>query len=1066
MSTPKEWWFYRIRKGLSSKKSFSIVGICILFLALFLTLYLVKQTQDIRERAQTGFSTSVVRQKNTIPAYPWKYQQSKENAAVVVDAEAKEMLSTVPFSSAGCEKKSQGDADCNDSIDVADVSYFQIDFEQGTSRFADFSGDGKVTLADYNIWREHADIARTQVAKKLTKTFNVSQIFSSLASTFRFQVFAQGVSAASVIESSVFSTDDIYQIVNRYANQNSAIQTVMVDSNQSQATYYTSTGQELMQINDFLQESPTAVMQIGGNTVSVTNDVDGSILQVAQDGNGGFIHSQAWPSQKSYTENKPALAATIPTGDEGFSTLSLAPNGGAIMIQRDLLGNYISRTRINPPFIVISNYKYNSTTISNGATKKMSYTVINNLGGTTTYYFDRLKVTSAIVTDMKGNISTITPLASGSSQLITINAKKEKTEQNVVDPMVMLRVTSPSIAAMTQNAQQNSKTVVPSSFSFLSTYKGSTYIPFQVGVSNILLPTANTQVVLGAKTNVVDLSTKEVLSDGDSQPNDNNAGTENNGSGDTNEVSVSISEATTDSSPPADPPNAPPAEAAGATTGEGEGGNCFPAGTKILMADGSNKNIESVQVGDKIMGYSNKKLVSDIVLETEFRVSNHLYELTFSDKSVLQVTKDHPLYTQTGWKSISPKSTEKVSSLKVEKLNVGDKMLRSDGVYIELVKMEYLSGLVQTYNLRHVKNHQVFFVNGFLAHNKPSNALSESNQVEHTDTVNPDTGSRETRDFDPVNQTFSGSGSDVHGNSYSYSGNGDRATAEAAGAAASAAAAAGGADGYGSAEEAAAGAGANAPGTHDADRTVSSVDTNGDGKADMTGSRSTVDISPDGKSFTGSGSYVDEKGNAHSFNYHGSNPNGVTGNNVENKAREAAFNEASGAVSGEKDAGSAGKDAEAAANAAGKAAAEAAASAIAGATQPAPPAPPAPVPAPPPAPVSGPAVAPPPAPPAAAAPAVKTEPDQNGAMQHTQTFTYSPAGGGSYTVSVVTNSQGVTTAYGQTIDANGNAGPQQVQTLDNVSISPDAGLSAQEGKNLTEQMLGVSDTSQPPPAQK
>lgn len=103
--------------------------------------------------------------------------------------------------------------------------------------------------------------------------------------------------------------------------------------------------------------------------------------------------------------------------------------------------------------------------------------------------------------------------------------------------------------------------------------------------------------------------------------------------------------------------------------------NCFPAGTKILMADLSYKNIEDIKIGDKVIGFQehlrlNEKLKLSptnvispvfkskkkcIVIEYNYNIatvndkrkSKHVYEnIDFRNrKGKLTVTEDHPILT-------------------------------------------------------------------------------------------------------------------------------------------------------------------------------------------------------------------------------------------------------------------------------------------------------------------------------------------------------------------------------------------------------------------------------------
>jgi uncharacterized membrane protein YgcG len=159
----------------------------------------------------------------------------------------------------------------------------------------------------------------------------------------------------------------------------------------------------------------------------------------------------------------------------------------------------------------------------------------------------------------------------------------------------------------------------------------------------------------------------------------------------------------------------------GSGGGSGSGGSCFPAGTQVAMADGQQKNIEDVAVGDTVLGWDGSKQVTETVLKTESPIRDHLYKLNFADGTVLQLTREHPLYTSQGWKSISPSATaEENPNLHVSVLRVGDKVLNSDGNYVAISSVEFKPGTVQTYNLKSVSGFNDYYAGGKLAHNKGS----------------------------------------------------------------------------------------------------------------------------------------------------------------------------------------------------------------------------------------------------------------------------------------------------------------------------------------------------------
>lgn len=80
---------------------------------------------------------------------------------------------------------------------------------------------------------------------------------------------------------------------------------------------------------------------------------------------------------------------------------------------------------------------------------------------------------------------------------------------------------------------------------------------------------------------------------------------------------------------------------------------CHPAGTKILMADAVQKNIEDIIPGDSLWSYETEngfKIVPSIVTHTGTRVAE-IYEVAYGNqgKGRFYATREHPVLTQRGW---------------------------------------------------------------------------------------------------------------------------------------------------------------------------------------------------------------------------------------------------------------------------------------------------------------------------------------------------------------------------------------------------------------------------------
>jgi hypothetical protein len=158
--------------------------------------------------------------------------------------------------------------------------------------------------------------------------------------------------------------------------------------------------------------------------------------------------------------------------------------------------------------------------------------------------------------------------------------------------------------------------------------------------------------------------------------------------------------------------------------------SCFPAGTKILMSDGTQKNIENVAVGDYVTSYDEEteQTIASKVLELENPIRDHMCKIIFADASVLQLTNEHPIYTKQGWKSINPAETANENPLlNVNKLKIGDYVLSSDSGYKIIKDITCWKQTTKTYNLKTIEKTNTFYAEGILVHNKGGIVLCTAN---------------------------------------------------------------------------------------------------------------------------------------------------------------------------------------------------------------------------------------------------------------------------------------------------------------------------------------------------
>ena len=168
----------------------------------------------------------------------------------------------------------------------------------------------------------------------------------------------------------------------------------------------------------------------------------------------------------------------------------------------------------------------------------------------------------------------------------------------------------------------------------------------------------------------------------------------------------------------------------------GISGSCFKAGTKVRMADGSEKNIEDVQIGDQVMSYNEttNEIEPKEVIDLKQPIHNDLVKYTF-DKVLIKATEpreedvmltltctqDHPIYVNgLNLASYHPGLTIQRYNLgrDIKALESDDVVNLYDGTTSVLNKLQRLPEVdTQTYIITVADNHN-FYANNILVHNK------------------------------------------------------------------------------------------------------------------------------------------------------------------------------------------------------------------------------------------------------------------------------------------------------------------------------------------------------------
>lgn len=153
--------------------------------------------------------------------------------------------------------------------------------------------------------------------------------------------------------------------------------------------------------------------------------------------------------------------------------------------------------------------------------------------------------------------------------------------------------------------------------------------------------------------------------------------------------------------------------------GTGHDSCCFPAGTRITMADGSNKSIEDIHFGDRVLSYdiNNHEF-------TSWRVKllgNPIHPVYEINDGLLSFTKDHPIRVKkpdgtTGWGAVDINAAKSFTRLKndVLTIEVEDQVYTADEEWIEITNIEFKPEPVQTYNIMSFSGTKTYFANDVL----------------------------------------------------------------------------------------------------------------------------------------------------------------------------------------------------------------------------------------------------------------------------------------------------------------------------------------------------------------
>lgn len=146
-----------------------------------------------------------------------------------------------------------------------------------------------------------------------------------------------------------------------------------------------------------------------------------------------------------------------------------------------------------------------------------------------------------------------------------------------------------------------------------------------------------------------------------------------------------------------------------------ERGGCFAEGTPILMADGSQKTIEKIKVGDEIMTFQseNSKILQPAVVQG---ISSHLVDGYLVINDSLKVTPEHRIFINDRWDYAGL-------------AKIGDKLTRSDGQLETIFSIKQQQVKSRVYNIVVGKYH-TFFADNYYVHNQEKGGGARSDFVD------------------------------------------------------------------------------------------------------------------------------------------------------------------------------------------------------------------------------------------------------------------------------------------------------------------------------------------------
>ena len=161
----------------------------------------------------------------------------------------------------------------------------------------------------------------------------------------------------------------------------------------------------------------------------------------------------------------------------------------------------------------------------------------------------------------------------------------------------------------------------------------------------------------------------------------------------------------------------------GSGGGGGGGEGCLAYGTKVLMYDGSYKNVEDLIIGDIVKsividGLQSSKesawenfITNDFQYEESLSIIYDIQDSSFNQyyliNNELKVTFEHPIFV---------KRNNEYFFTKTENLLIGDYVFKSNNEFKIISSIDIIDNVIQTININ-IEENDVYFGGDILVHN-------------------------------------------------------------------------------------------------------------------------------------------------------------------------------------------------------------------------------------------------------------------------------------------------------------------------------------------------------------